>query len=93
MTDLAIEVVYALKGQQALIKLAVAQGTTAIEAVNASGIYKQFPEIDPCQIKLGIFSQPILLDKVLKSGDRVEIYRALTIDPKAKRRLRAKASR
>lgn len=55
MAKIQIEVVYAKQEQQALLKLMVDEGTTAQQAVEQSGILQQFPEIDPTQLKLGIF--------------------------------------
>ncbi len=93
MAKIQIEVVYAKQEQQALLKLMVEEGTTAQQAVEQSGILQQFPEIDPTQLKLGIFSKAIKSDTVLRERDRVEIYRPLIADPKAVRRSRAEAGK
>ena len=93
MAKIQIEVVYAKQEQQALLKLMVEEGTTAQQAVEQSGILQQFPEIDPIQLKLGIFSKAIKSDTVLRERDRVEIYRPLIADPKAVRRSRAEAGK
>jgi len=47
------------------------------------------PEIDLAAQKLGIFGRPVTAEKAVADGDRVEIYRALLIDPKEARRRRA----
>jgi len=39
--------------------------------------------------KVGIFGQKATMEQALRDGDRVEIYRALLIDPKEVRRQRA----
>lgn len=39
---------------------------------------------------VGIFSQKKRLDTILLAGDRIEIYRPLTIDPMAKRKALSK---
>ncbi|WP_022652714.1 RnfH family protein [Aquaspirillum serpens] len=93
MAKIQIEVVYAKQEQQALLKLMVDEGITAQQAVEQSGILQQFPEIDPTQLKLGIFSKAIKSDTVLRERDRVEIYRPLIADPKAVRRSRAEAGK
>ena len=93
MAKIQIEVVYAKQEQQALLKLMVEEGTTAQQAVEQSGILQQFPEIDPTQLKLGIFSKAIKSETVLRERDRVEIYRPLSADPKAVRRSRAEAGK
>lgn len=87
--SILIEVAYALPGKQLIIPLKVAEGTTAAEAVTASGIQKKFPEIDLAQNKLGIFGKLTKNDTVLREHDRVEIYRPLIADPKEVRRQRA----
>jgi putative ubiquitin-RnfH superfamily antitoxin RatB of RatAB toxin-antitoxin module len=87
-----VEVVYALPQQQALVRLTVRAGTTAREAVTLSGLPLIEPGIDSAGQKLnmlGIFGTQVAPDTVLKNGDRVEIYRPLTADPKMARRRRA----
>ena len=85
---IAIEVAYADSLQQSVIELHMPLGATAAEAVNASGILGQFPDIDLAAQKVGIFSQLCGLDTVLGAGDRVEIYRPLLQDPMEARRKR-----
>ena len=84
-----IEVVYALRDEQALVALEVPEGTTVGEAVERSGLAARFPEIDPIRMKLGIFGRVTAADTPLFDGDRVEIYRPLLADPKDARRARA----
>ena len=50
---------------------------------------QRFPEIDLTINKVGVFGRLCKLDQVLKTGDRVEIYRPLLVDPKEMRRTRA----
>lgn len=99
MADLdliTVEVAYALPQQQKIISLLVEPGTTALQAVERSGIVSFFPEIDIASAKLGIFGQALgtkgldsAANHVLQPGDRVEIYRPLIVDPKDARRKRA----
>lgn len=84
-----VEVAYAKPDVQDLRPLDIAEGSTAEQAIRASGILERFPEIDLARHKIGIFSKPCALDQVLKPGDRVEIYRPLLADPKEARRGRA----
>ena len=93
---ITVEVAYALPHRQQLLALKVAPGTTAYEAVRQSGIVQQFPEIDLENVKMGIFGQALGTKGlnppktyVLEAGDRVEIYRPLTVDPKEIRNRRA----
>ena len=49
-------------------------------------IADNFPEIDLSQQKVGIFGKLAKLDAEVKDGDRVEIYRQITADPKQVKR-------
>lgn len=96
---ITVEVAYALPHKQKIIALLVEPGTTAMEAVLRSKINEHFPELDIATAKMGIFGQSLgtkglePADKhVLHQGDRVEIYRPLTSDPKDARRKRAEKS-
>lgn len=86
---LEIEVAYAKPEQQVIIELQVPEGTTAKQAIAASGLLERFPEITYSEIKAGIFGSVCTLDQLLKQGDRIEIYRPLQNDPKEARRQRA----
>jgi len=88
-TMINIEVAYALDNKQALLQLQVAEGTTAVEAAQQSGLTDKFEGIDLENAKLGIFSKVVSPTQVLREGDRVEIYRPLIADPKEVRKARA----
>jgi putative ubiquitin-RnfH superfamily antitoxin RatB of RatAB toxin-antitoxin module len=68
-------------------QLSLALGATVAEAIAVSGIEKDYPEITT--LAVGIFSKSVTSATVLRSGDRVEFYRELTIDPKQARRQRS----
>ena len=87
---LEVEVVYALPQRQFLRRLQLPSGSTAEAAIRMSGVLSERPEIDLYSARIGIFSQSVTLDTILKSGDRVEIYRPLAMSPTNARRLRAK---
>jgi len=84
-----IELCYGLRDRQVLLKLTVPAGTTIEQAIERSEINSQFPGMDIHADQVGIFSQKKAMDTVLRSGDRVEIYRPLIADPKEVRRQRA----
>ena len=90
---LAVEVVYAVRGEQVFLTLEVSPGATVCEAIAQSGIMQRFPDIDPARCKVGIFGKLVKPETVLKAGDRVEIYRPLIADPKVARRQRARKKR
>lgn len=87
--DLMVEVAYALPNKQIIIPVKVNEGITAEAAIMASGVLKQFPEIDLGVNKIGVFGKLTKLDTPLRHLDRVEIYRPLIADPKEVRRQRA----
>ena len=87
-----VEIAYALPEQQWLLQISVPAGTTALKAVHLSDIENQVPSLSLDPNELCIFSEKVSPDTILKAGDRVEIYRPLTIDPMESRRLRAQAS-
>lgn len=77
-----IGIAYALPQRQAWYDVEVPDGATIKDAIERSGILKQFPEIDLEQQKVGVYGKVSKLDAVLNDGDRVEIYRPITCDPK-----------
>jgi putative ubiquitin-RnfH superfamily antitoxin RatB of RatAB toxin-antitoxin module len=83
------EVAYALPERQTILVVESDKEMTAEAAVNASGIFQLYPDIDPDNLKLGIFGKITKADTVLNEGDRVEIYRPLIADPKEARKKRA----
>ena len=89
----SIEVVYARPDRQRVVVLPLRPGMTAMEAVEAAGLAREFPEIAARPIELGIFGQRLDPARVVRNGDRVEIYRPLPEDPKDRRRRRAAAVR
>lgn len=81
-------VAYASTAQQFHIAVPFVTGMTAAEAIEKSAIGQQVSLPEPLQ--LGIFGSKIdSAQQVLQAGDRVEIYRALTIHPQDIRRKRA----
>jgi|TARA_B100000949_G_scaffold37252_1_gene31191 hypothetical protein len=87
---LEVEVVYARPEQQVLIQLSVPGGSTARDAIIRSNILSDVPGLDLETLAVGIFARRVTLDYILKTGDRVEIYRPLTMSPVEARRWRAK---
>ena len=77
-----IGIAYALPQRQTWFDIELPDGATIQDAINRSGILKQFPEIDLEKNKVGVYGKVSKLDAVLNDGDRVEIYRPITCDPK-----------
>ena len=76
-----IGVTYSEPGQQLWLNIEVPDSATVREAVQRSGLLKQFPHIDLDTQKVGIFGRLVKPDAPLRAGDRIEIYRAITCDP------------
>lgn len=84
-----IEVVYATRERQELVALRVPAGSSALEAVERSGLRHSFPEMVVEEDALGVFGRRVPPGYVMQQGDRLEIYRPLKADPKEVRRQRA----
>lgn len=89
MSEICVEVVYALPERQYLRQVTLPAGATVEQAIQASGLLELRQDIDLASNKVGIYSRPAKLQDVLNEGDRVEIYRPLLADPKELRRQRA----
>ena len=84
-----IEVVYIPVNQSPLhAQVAFVAGMTVANVLKQSGFLDKYPELNGMPV--GIFSRAVELDTLVKSGDRVEIYRPLILDPMETRRQRAK---
>ena len=86
---IVVEVAYALPEKQYLQRVTLEEGATIEQAIAASGLLTLRTDIDLSRNKVGIFSRPAKLQDRVQDGDRVEIYRPLTADPKELRRMRA----
>lgn len=84
-----IEVAFATPEKQVLTALLIDQGSTVEDAIAASGIKERFENVDWQGLDFGIWGERCNGDRRLQSGDRVEIYRPLTMDPRESRRLLA----
>lgn len=83
-----VEVVYALPRSARTVRLELPAGATLRDALAYCGF-----EVDPEKLAFGVFGKHAGLDHPLAEGDRVEIYRPLSVDPKEARRRRAKRRR
>lgn len=88
--SLRISVCYvAPTGQAWLRELNLATGATVQDALTHSEFSMAFDGLDPWKYGVGVFGQARQADSTLCDGDRVEIYRPLSFDPKESRRRRA----
>jgi putative ubiquitin-RnfH superfamily antitoxin RatB of RatAB toxin-antitoxin module len=88
-----VTVVYARPGMQHVLTADVAAGATVEQAIVASGLLALVPGLNLAETGAGIWNHPVALDATVHDGDRIEVYRPLTIDPKEARRVRAEVRR
>jgi putative ubiquitin-RnfH superfamily antitoxin RatB of RatAB toxin-antitoxin module len=79
---LQVSVAYSEAGQRAWLFVDVPEGSTVRDAITRSGMLERFPQIDLEQQKVGVYGKLVKLNAPLNEGDRVEIYRPITVDPK-----------
>ena len=85
---LRVAVAIALPDRQEVVELELAEGATVADALAAARVAERFPGMECAAV--GIWSRPCAPDRVLRDGDRVEVYRDLRADAKAERRARAR---
>jgi uncharacterized protein len=68
--------------------LEVPEGCTLVQALAQAGWLQRFPEMQAGQLTLGVWGRKAAMDRPLREGDRVEVVRALRVDPKVARRER-----
>ena len=90
---LHIEVAYGVATKQSLVPITVPEGTTVEQAIVASKLLDEYPEINLSKNKVGIWSRVVRLTDTVKEGDRIEIYRPLIADPKEIRKRRAEKAK
>jgi uncharacterized protein len=83
-----VGVCYAEVDRQLWMRLEVPDNSSIEEAIKLSGVLKLYPEINLTNQKVGIFGKITPLDTAVKDGDRVEIYRQITVDPQTVQRRR-----
>jgi putative ubiquitin-RnfH superfamily antitoxin RatB of RatAB toxin-antitoxin module len=89
--SLAIEVAYSQSARDVqLLLLTVPDGSTVGAALDAAGLAEL---VAVRGLAVGVWGRRCGLDHALRDGDRVEVYRALRVDPKEARRLRYRGQR
>ena len=73
------------------VDLLLELGATVADALCASGLQARHPQSDLAAAPIGIWGAPCRLEDSLRDRDRVEVYRALQVDPKEARRRRHQA--
>ena len=76
-------------GEAREVGVVLPTGASVLDAIRASGAMVGEAAVDISTQAVGIWGRSAALDAPLAEGDRVEIYRPLTMDPKEARRRRA----
>lgn len=90
---ITVTVVYARPDQAWRVAVDLPAGSRVRDALRASGLAECIGDGDLLSAPVGIFGEACDPDRLLRAGDRVEIYRPLPVDPKQARRRRATQAR
>ena len=88
---LLIEIVHAGPEAQILASLELDPPASVADALRLAAADPRFAGMDLQTATVGIFGIVVAREHMLATGDRIEIYRELAIDPKIARRRRARA--
>jgi putative ubiquitin-RnfH superfamily antitoxin RatB of RatAB toxin-antitoxin module len=91
--EILVEIVFAAADTQSLLELKLDVGTTVERALELSGIYEKFANVDMTNMPVGIWGKLVERDRIVENGDRIELYRVLEIDPREARRRLAESGR
>ena len=84
-----IEIIYAQPQRSIAKSLKMPQGARIADAMALAASDQDFFGVDLGHAAVGIFGKVAPRDRLLKEGDRIEIYRPLLEEPKLARRERA----
>lgn len=85
-----VELAYADPAREILMGLEVRPGSTVLECVECSGLFRLVPELRDAEFGLAVFGRRVEPADPVSEGDRIEVLRPLEIDPKEARRIRAR---
>lgn len=91
--QIKVEVTFAEPRSQSLLSVELAAGATVADAIERSGVAARHADFNLEAMPTGIWGRIVDRDQILSDGDRVEIYRELSIDPREARRQLALAGR
>ena len=83
---IAVEVVFGRPDAQSLVSLSLQQGATVASAIASSGLAENYPDEPFADLPAGIWGRVVNKGRILKDGDRVEVYRPLQLEPRESRR-------
>ncbi|NEN75144.1 RnfH family protein [Pelistega sp. NLN82] len=90
MANIIIQILYSPQAETVWQQsISIEEGSSIEQVLEMSHLYQQFPEIDKETIGISIFGQKVTKTYHLKKGDRIEVCRQLSFDPKESRKRRA----
>ena len=87
------EVAYAAAERQVLVAIDVDEGATVEMALRQAAGHAAFDGLNLNRMPVGVYGKRVDRSRVLRPGDRIELYRPLLLDPKEARRRRALANK
>ncbi len=90
MTLLLVDLVYALADEQHVLQLKLNEGASIADALAVAKNDALFARFPLQNLTTGIWGEVKPTSYLLSSGDRLELYRSLKIDPMQARRNRIK---
>lgn len=88
-----VEVVYSAVARQVqTVILTLPAGSTVHDAIEASGLLQRHG-LALEAVQCGVWGRRCEPTRAVRDGDRIELYRALAVDPKQARRLRYSSQR
>lgn len=90
--EVTVAVVYASPDVEDITELSLPANSTVSDAVERSAVLTRHPQLNDL-VEFGVWGRVVPGEHVLSDGDRVEIYRPLTVDAKEARRVRAAVRR
>lgn len=89
MPFISVLLVYSPEARKVLeISLQLDDGATVSNALQSSNVLQNLSQSDIETLEVGVWGKKVELNHLLKDGDRIELYRPLTVDPKVARRER-----
>ena len=86
---ITVTVACGTRTRQTVLTVRVPATATLREAIERSGMLREWPQLDLAGASIGVHGRLCAADEAAREGDRIEIYRPLEVDPKAARRARA----
>lgn len=93
MSVITVEVAYALADRQRVITVQLDRPATVADALRAAAAGGLVDEAAVADLDVGVYGKVVSRSRLLVEGDRVEIYRPLSHDPKQARKRRAEVMR